>query len=1627
MVPSAWSSPDGVPSVGWSPDTGSIGKPSSFKRGVATAGAIAVAATITYYAMKPNKQEREKSESRLLKVWEEETLLLIDERSFEAVCERLEDLCHRNGIDPCTYPRALVRRQHRTGELSAILSLRFPSRAKQLRVWKNEAVKILYPHSTLFTDTLREVLDVAGTRHPSATSAVATVRMLKRRMEVLAERWGRQNNLPTNEDWTDKLLSVLPAGDEERIRLVLEDFAADFEVIAQKILLALHRRRQADSTPVRSATVFHQSSSTPASPIAREVSVLPIQENNEPPRPPKCFRCNMYGHRVAECPVPAASVHCDQCGEKGHSTNNHLSWDRSRNAVAGAIITQGRGGMNIKLKTGFENKREEHDTMIKHHEKGLKELDRKAAERRREKDAWQAAKNTADPVAEMNRLLRGVVPNQEVIDVETNTAEMEVNRASLSEKSLEVQGLILGEGRLVETAWLIDTGSDLNIMTEDLAKECGAVVTELNTMRIKGIGGAVLPADTILGQCEARVAIGDKRNPLMHDVPFVILKGGRNILGMPYLTDTGAQLDLRTKEITWDGMRGQPCTLEEAGIYTISANVETPTDIDWEQSKQLMTENAVVSPEGLESLNKILDDCRSVFESPTYGVMDVEPVDIVLNDDREVRVRPRDIPRKWRELVLKELDGMCEAGAWERVEYPSGYSSPLVIVAKKGTEEPRICIDFRAINNKVARRSTYRSPSVPDILRDLGFNRKLRSCGDLRKGYWQVRLTPKASEILTIGYLVDGRAHYLRPRVLQMGFIDSSSLFQQRVEEVVAGVHGALILIDDIIVSSYDEAAHLRDVRAWLESFRDRRAYMKPSKVSFFRDSLNIFGFICSQHGVRPDPERIDALSRMRAPQDESGVRRFLGMIGYFKGHITDYSLRAKGLTDLLRTEALDQAHYTDEQLAEAKKSFDDLVEGLKAHVTIQMPRYDVPLIIESDASTVAVGGVLLQEITGSDGKKEKAVLSMCSRKLTPGERKWPIRELELYALVHSMKKFEPFIINGSSLEARVDHESLRYVLNNDLPPISQKRVARWVMYLSSFDLIIKYLRGIDNEIADFLSRDVDGDSDDFTFQEVGVNMGGTDTPPDPNALPSLSDIIEAQDFATLQEEAKPIPIYKADDGAVKHKGRLVVPLPLRTGLSHYYHFGRGLFHSGQTKTLKKLKMMFWWPKMAEDIERTVSSCLVCRRRRTLITKQNPSGLHFGLCFNDVVAIDWKGPINYAGVRYYILVLIDLLTRFPEAVAVKHKEPSAPTAYTSARLLESTWTSRYGPMAHLICDNASHFEGEDLKIELEKIGICSIKIPPYHPTSNHAESWMKTLGKGLSIGQGLGIPIAEVLPLILYGYRSTPTFATALSPISMVFGYEARTPSLPDFEMQFPLEATSLGPVTREDNRVAMRRLLQGEALRCHLVRRLDALKDRPTRNRQRPKVGDMIIAPCLQSERARLHRLGNAKMKPFWTEPLRVIEVHPDMVKAESIWHKVPPRTIATDQIQVLRPDDMGADAVYASVVDLHNDYANHFPSGRVRVKRALGEWDSSLISEAHLPVAKRRAQEVLMELEKERSSTSQVSMVVLAGSRSPKESCGGVLLYHHSTPNQDIGPNCQSVEGSERGRVVRNHKGSN
>ncbi|XP_063942791.1 uncharacterized protein LOC135150428 [Daucus carota subsp. sativus] len=261
-----------------------------------------------------------------------------------------------------------------------------------------------------------------------------------------------------------------------------------------------------------------------------------------------------------------------------------------------------------------------------------------------------------------------------------------------------------------------------------------------------------------------------------------------------------------------------------------------------------------------------------------------------------------------------------------------------------------------------------------------------------------------------------------------------------------------IVFIDDILIYSKTTEEHAEHLKTALEILRKKKLYAKFSKCEFWLEEVQFLGHIVSREGIKVDPAKIEAIMNWERPKTPTEIRRFLGLAGYYRRFVRDFSRIATPLTKLTRK---NEKFIWNEKCEE---SFQDLKKRLVSAPVLSLPDDQGNFVIYSDASYKGLGCVLMQH---------DKVIAYASRQLKPHEQKYLTHDLELAAIVFALKIWRHYLY-GEKCEIYTDHKSLKYIFTQKELNMRQRR---WLELIKDYDCTINYHPRKANVVADALSR----------------------------------------------------------------------------------------------------------------------------------------------------------------------------------------------------------------------------------------------------------------------------------------------------------------------------------------------------------------------------------------------------------------------------------------------------------------------------------------------------------------------------------------------------------------------------
>lgn len=416
--------------------------------------------------------------------------------------------------------------------------------------------------------------------------------------------------------------------------------------------------------------------------------------------------------------------------------------------------------------------------------------------------------------------------------------------------------------------------------------------------------------------------------------------------------------------------------------------------------------------------------------------------------------RPYRLPYSQKEEIDNQIEKLEKDGIIGPSDSP--WNAPLLVVPKKiddsGGQKYRVVVDFRKLNNLTVG-DAFPMPDVNTILDQLG-NAKYFSCLDMASGYHQIPMRPEDRQ--KTGFSTE-KGHFEFNRMC-FGLKGAPATFQRLMNQVLIGLNGvkSFVYLDDVIVIGTSIKDHENNLRDVFKRFRKYNLQLQPLKCQFLSKEVSYLGHLITDEGIKPDPKKIACVANYNTPTNAKELKSFLGLIGYYRKFIKDFSKISKPLTSLLKK---DQQFIWTDVCEDAFQTFRTI---LTKEPILQFPDFSRPFNITTDASNCAIGGILSQGNIGSD-----LPISYASRTLNKAEINYNTTEKELLAIIWSVKQFRPYIY-GRKFNIITDHKPLSWMFGVKDPGA---RLTRWRLLLEEYDYSVIYKPGVQNTNADALSR----------------------------------------------------------------------------------------------------------------------------------------------------------------------------------------------------------------------------------------------------------------------------------------------------------------------------------------------------------------------------------------------------------------------------------------------------------------------------------------------------------------------------------------------------------------------------
>lgn len=1042
---------------------------------------------------------------------------------------------------------------------------------------------------------------------------------------------------------------------------------------------------------------------------------------------------------------------------------------------------------------------------------------------------------------------------------------------------------------------LLDTGATINAVEPSVLAELEHYFLSSTMQTVVGVGGTLKASKWYIiklkleGGQEVKIPVLGIDN-LVYPI----------ILGLPFIEQVQLSLDYHNRFIetkiglfTWHPpAKSSNSRKEEPITYYIILNIHLSA-IHNEELQQALRDTTL-SDENIEKVRSLLIHHRKVWTQSGVGQAGGVEHEIILTSKIPVVLPPRQIALKHQPALDVEIERMLADGVISPSASP--YAAYPVLVPKPDGSL-RVAIDYRRLN-EITITDSMPLPRINDLIQSVEGSVYF-ALFDLRQGFWQIPLALRSRPCTAF------RTHrsLYEFNVMPFGLKNAPGTFQRWTDDMFRDLRytGVLVYIDDLLVHAATQEEFLDLLEVVFGRLAFYRAQVKMSKSLIAPKIVKYLGHYIEGGKRRSDPQKAERLKHIQQPTNVKGIQRILGSFGYYRDYLRDFATRTEPLTRLLRKNqpfCWTPAH---------QQIIVDLACEL-ANATLHVAPSGRRFRIETDASDVALGGVLYDADLYDKSAGKVLPIKFLAKKLSPTESNWSAAEREAYAIVWALEDSDAFV-RGREVLVVTDHKNLQWIMN-----AKKGKLARWCSRLSEYNVKVVYRSGPNNVVADFLSRCIEFDplSKDtmycYCLMSTPVNVNSMQNRFNSSAKPWHCDIqlvsvtaplsasetpqaepevyIELPD-ETIEESVElnyyPFTLEKVyqqqlielpkrlgrefyiQGGKVYYLAGLWVPPSLRIQLLDTHHLTPPYFHLGVKKTLTLLKRFFNWEGMQEAVQLYIRKCVYCQRTklplRELALKERS---HAATNAFQCVYLDFWGPIRWGVKEEIVLTMIDWGTRWVEVVSLPNKSAEAVT-----QAFFHCWISRFGAPLKVVHDNEATLISGELRKFMASFGIKDVRTTVYHPQGNAPietfHRWLKKMLTQIRLSHGRDMDLNQALQWVAFSYRAVPHETISHSPAYLAHGTDI---TISPFVDQL-LPRGDIGC----DNRLQMLGEIRQDILRKQQALQQVALEQSRDQKHLRKtfEIGQIVLVRLTPKEKTKLMVNLGSKLNVEWSQPCRV------------------------------------------------------------------------------------------------------------------------------------------------------------
>ena len=921
--------------------------------------------------------------------------------------------------------------------------------------------------------------------------------------------------------------------------------------------------------------------------------------------------------------------------------------------------------------------------------------------------------------------------------------------------------------RNLKLRFLIDTGSDVSIISESITSPL-KMKFEPTSMRVSTLSGDSL---RIFGITRLNFKINDVSYSWRFQISeFPNTMAIDGILGWDFL-QTYSEVLLKCVDLPLT-----PCEVSTTNLADVASSSKSEKygqdDLNFDDSTNLLAPlpgaDEVVLPKEIDTnfydlVAQYCDLFTSKIKTSKLGEFDIK-----LSTSTPVKVPPRRVPLHFIDKVTDMLKDYEEQGIIRRSQSP--YCAPVVLVPKK-TGDIRFACDYRRLNAVTIKDS---GPiSTFEEVRDNLQGSTIFSKFDLKSGYWQLLLATSASE--KTAFSPGPQFGLWEWTVLPFGLSNAVSHFHREMTKAFRDLSFVTVYLDDIFIGSSDSEEHRRHLTLFFQRCSELNLTLSGAKCFVGRDEIEILGRVIGKNGIRMSKEKLNTISNWPLPSTKKQLMSFLGLCNYDSRFIKKFAELTAPLYQMTRcdTEFLWTEHAVD--------CFNQLKKNFTHDVCLVVPNTRDSFTVQTDASDVAISGVLLQNCHP---------VEFFSRKLKPSECHYSAIQKECLAIVCTLRKFRHYLI-GRCFHLQTDHKPLIWLKQQK----QNGMLGRWSIELQEYDFNITHIRRRDNILADSVSRQF------VNTIQIVPHFSNERIRELQSMDPVLSSILESRksDLSTpklpdgtsssLTKRWKQL--YKQlvvqDDILWRRYKKApeedvsllpIIPEDLQEEIIKMNHDPPHCGHLGVERTIERIIAMAYWPGLRRSVDNYISNCESCQVVKAKASQ--PPVQNFVNAASkpgELLTVDILKLPNDQGYNC-ILLIVDAFSKFPVAYKMKNE-----TSKTIIKHLLSYFTL-FGIPRRILTDQGPNLESYLVYETLKYFGVKKSRTAIYHPqTDGQTERMNRSILEMLRHYARNGKWV-DNLDLVLMAYRSSINSVTGQTPSMLFFNREL--PQAPLFSCDIP-------------------------------------------------------------------------------------------------------------------------------------------------------------------------------------------------------------------------------------------------